>query len=263
MDESQVHWIHRAATGLLEAERTRTPVAVLSAAHGELPLADAYRIQAAAIERRLEAGARVIGHKAGVTSKAMQEQMGVDEPDSGVLLDEMLLPSGATLDSHTLLQPRVEAEIAFRLGRDLHGPDVDVDAARGAVTDVFLALEVIDTRFTSWQITVADSIADNASCARVVTGPMVPLDPALDLAAERLVVSIDGTDVATGEGRAVLGDPLRPLVWLARRLDRFGGGLAAGDLVLAGSVHASLPLTADSTVRACSPHLPPVALQVH
>ncbi|MGS2591173.1 2-keto-4-pentenoate hydratase [Streptomyces hebeiensis] len=136
------------------------------------------------------------------------------------------------------------------------------DEARAAVKEVFLALEVIDTRFTSWQITVADSIADNSSCARVVTGSMVPLSAEMDLVAESLVVSVDGTAMVTGAGRAVLGDPFRALVWLAGRLHLCGGGLRAGQLVLAGAVHASLPLEARSTVRARSPHLPPVELHV-
>ncbi|WP_331762424.1 fumarylacetoacetate hydrolase family protein (plasmid) [Streptomyces sp. NBC_01527] len=262
MKEQRVQWITDEATALLTAERDRVPVASLTERRPGLALDDAYRVQEAAVAQRIEGGARVIGHKAGVTSKAMQEQMGVDEPDSGVLLDSMLLPSGSSLARSELMQPRVEAEIAFLLGRDLAGPDVDLQSARSAVALVFLALEVIDTRFTGWQITVADSIADNASCARVVTGPMVPFDPAMDLRAESLVVSMDGMAVATGEGRAVLGDPLRALIWLAHRLARFGAGLKAGDLVLAGAVHASLPLEAASNVRAHSPHLPPVELRV-
>ncbi|MGW0315448.1 2-keto-4-pentenoate hydratase [Streptomyces flavidovirens] len=262
MDELRVQWINDEAKALLAAERDRVPVTSLSERRPALALDDAYRVQAAAVARRVADGARVIGHKAGVTSQAMQEQMGADEPDSGVLLDDMLLASGSSVVRIELMQPRVEAEIAFRLGRDLAGPDVDVEAARSAVAEVFLALEVIGTRFTGWQITVADSIADNASCARVVTGPMVPFDPDVDLTAEPLVVSVDGTAVATGEGRAVLGDPFRALVWLAHRLARFGAGLKAGDLILAGAVHASLPLEAASTVRAHAPHLPPVELRV-
>ncbi|MFJ3495707.1 2-keto-4-pentenoate hydratase [Streptomyces sp. NPDC086091] len=161
-----------------------------------------------------------------------------------------------------LMQPRVEAEIAFRLGSDLPGPDVGMREARSAVEEVFLALEVIDTRFDSWRITVADSIADNASCARVVTGPMVALGAGLDLPAEPLEVSVDGVTVAVGPGRAVLGDPLRALVWLAGRLHRTGGRLRAGELVLAGAVHAAFPLEAGTTVRARSTHLPPVELHV-
>ncbi len=128
--------------------------------------------------------------------------------------------------------------------------------------EVFLALEVIDTRFAGWRLTIADSIADNASCARVVTGPMVPFSADMDLAAEQLVVNVDGIAVATGEGRAVLGHPLHALAWLAGRLHHCGDRLRAGQLVLAGAVHASLPLDSRSTVRAQSPRLPPVELHL-
>ncbi|MFE7402517.1 2-keto-4-pentenoate hydratase [Streptomyces sp. NPDC057557] len=262
MDEQDDRWIAATASALLAAEYEQVPIDALTVRRPELPLETAYRVQRAAVARRISGGARVVGHKAGVTSQAMREQMGVDEPDSGVLLDDMVLPTGSTMARSVLMQPRVEAEIAFRLGCDLAGPSVGVDEARAAVEKVFLALEVIDTRFTSWRITVADSIADNASCARMVTGPMVPFSSDMDLAAEPLVVSVDGTAVATGEGRAVLGDPLRALTWLAGRLHRVGDELRAGQLVLAGAVHASLPLEPRSTVRARSPHLPPVELRV-
>ncbi|RKN06523.1 2-keto-4-pentenoate hydratase [Streptomyces radicis] len=262
MDEQDDRWIAATASALLAAEYECVPIDALTVRPAGLTVETAYRVQKEAVARRIVGGARVVGHKAGVTSQAMQEQMGVYEPDSGVLLDDRVLPTGNTLARCVLMQPRVEAEIAFRLGCDVAGPNVGVDEARAATKEVFLALEVIDTRFTSWRITVADSIADNASCAWVVTGPMVPLSADLDLAAEHLVVSVDGTAVATGEGRAVLGDPLRALIWLAGRLDRSGDALRAGQLVLAGAVHASLPLEARSTVRAHSPHLPPVELHV-
>ncbi|GAA2612649.1 2-keto-4-pentenoate hydratase [Streptomyces tubercidicus] len=262
MDELDDRWIAATASALLAAEYERVPIEALTVRRPDLLLDTAYRVQAAAVDRRIAGGARVVGHKAGVTSKAMQEQMGVYEPDSGVLLDDMVLSTGDVLVRSVLMRPRVEAEIAFRLGCDLSGPNVGLDEARAAVKEVFLALEVIDTRFTGWRITVADSIADNASCARVVTGPVVPFSTDMDLAAEPLVVSVNGTAVATGEGRAILDDPLRALVWLAGRLHRFGTGLRAGQLVLAGAVHASLPLEARSTVYARSPHLPPVELHV-
>ncbi|MFH9575608.1 2-keto-4-pentenoate hydratase [Streptomyces sp. NPDC017454] len=264
MDEQDDRWVSATASALLTAEYEQVPIDALSVRRPGLPLETAYRVQKAAAARRIADGARVVGHKAGVTSRAMQEQMGVDEPDSGVLLDDRVLPTGSTVARCVLMQPRVEAEIAFRLGCDLAGPDVGLDEARAAVKEVFIALEVIDTRFTTWCLTVADSIADNASCARVVTGPMVPLSADMDLAAEQLVVSVDGTAIATGAGCAVLGDPLRALTWLARRLHRSGDSLRAGQLVLAGAVHASLPLEARSTVRAHSLRLrlPPVELHV-
>ncbi|WP_225828509.1 2-keto-4-pentenoate hydratase [Streptomyces naphthomycinicus] len=263
MDEPDDRWIAVTAATLLAAEHENVPIEALTRRWPGLRLETAYRVQAAIVARCVAAGARVVGHKVGATSKAVQEQAGIDEPDSGVLLDHRVLHTGSTLHRSTLMQPRVEAELAFRLGSDLSGAGPALEEARAAVKEMSLALEVIDTRFTDWQITIADSIADSASCARVVTGPMVPLDADMDLAAEPLVVSVNGTAVATGEGRAVLGDPLRALVWLAGRLHRFGNGLRAGQLVLTGAVHASLPLEAGSTVHARSPHLPPVELHVH
>lgn len=262
MDEHNDRWIAATASALLAAQYEREPIGALTVEQPGLPLETAYRIQAAAVGQRIAGGARIVGHKAGATSEDIQEQMGVGEPDSGVLLDDMVLDTGSTVARSALMRPRVEAEIAFRLGCDLAGPNVRVEEARAAVAEVFLALEVIDTRFTGWGITIADSIADNASCARVVTGPMVPLAADMDVADEPIVVSINGTAVATGEGRAVLGDPLRALVWLAGRLHRFGEGLLAGQLVLAGAVHASLPLEAKTTVHAHAPNLPPVELHI-
>ncbi|MFI6883883.1 2-keto-4-pentenoate hydratase [Streptosporangium canum] len=263
MDERGSRW-SSAAAALLAAECSRVPVAPLAAQPPGLTLEDAYRIQAAGVARRIAEGAHVVGHKVGLTSQAMQEQLGMNEPDSGVLLDDMVVPSGSTLLRGDFIAPRVEAEIAFRLGRDLQGPHVTPEAARSAVSGVRLALEVIDTRFGGWQITVADSIADNASCAMVVTGSMIGLDPAWDLAAEQLVVTVNGQRAATGEGRAVMGDPFHPLAWLANRLSAVTSAqpLRAGDLVLAGAVHASLPLQAGTSVRVVSPHLPPVQLHV-
>lgn len=250
----------RAAEDLYGAERSRVPVVPLTERGAGLTLDQAYRIQAANVERRLSGGARVVGHKVGVTSLAMQQQMGVHEPDSGTLLDDMVLPSGSLLATDELLTPRIEAEIGFRVGRDLTSPDVDMTAVRRAVSDAFLAIEVIDTRFTGWRIGLADSIADNASCARVVTGTMVPLALLGDLAQEELVLRVDGEPAAGGAGRAVLGHPLNPLIWLVRRLSTLGTGVRAGDLVLAGAVHASLALNAGTEVSVTSAHLPEVRL---
>lgn len=254
MDRPQRQWVTDAADALLGAERLRLPLPPLTSRRPDLSLEDAYAIQAAAVARRVACGARVVGHKVGVTSLAMQQQMGVDEPDSGVLLDHMMLPDGSCLLREDFMSPRVEAEIAFRLGRELPGPEVTVHAVRDAVSEAFLALEVIDTRYPDWRISLADSIADNASCARVVTGSMIAIDPLWDLRAEHLVVSIDGTPVAEGDGSAVLGDPFHPVIWLAQRLHGLGNRLRAGDVVLAGAVHASIPLTAGSEVTVTSHH---------
>ncbi|CAL9677649.1 2-hydroxyhexa-2,4-dienoate hydratase (plasmid) [Actinosynnema sp. ALI-1.44] len=253
-------WITEEARLLAAAGRDRRAVAPLAARRSGVTLADAYRVQAVGVGLRVACGARPVGHKVGLTSQAMQAQMGVAEPDSGVLLDEMVVPDGGELRAEQFLAPRVEAEIAFRLGEDLRG-DVDTAAARGAVEQVLLALEVIDTRFGIWRIGLVDSVADNASCARVVAGAAVDLAD-LEPADEQVVLDVDGVPAATGVGRAVLGDPFAALVWLARRLDEVGGGLRAGDLVLAGAVHASVELRAGTEVRAHCPHLPAVRLRV-
>ncbi|MFJ6686708.1 2-keto-4-pentenoate hydratase [Streptomyces werraensis] len=133
MDEQDDRWIAAAASALLAAERERISIEALTVQRPDLSLAMAYRVQAAAVARQVAGGARVVGHKAGVTSRAMQEQMGVDEPDSGVLLDHMVLPTGSTMARCALMQPRVEAEIAFRLGCDLTGENVGFEEARAAV----------------------------------------------------------------------------------------------------------------------------------
>lgn len=217
-------WLAVAAAELRAAGRSRIPAAPLKQRHPDLALAQAYRIQWTNVEARIIGGARLAGHKVGLTSIAMQQQMGVDEPDSGVLLDDMLVPSGSELNLGDLVVPRVETEIGVRLGRPLRGPDVNADEARDAVCEVFLALEVIDTRYGAWQIALEDSVADNASAARAVVGAAVPLRPCLDLCAEELTLSGNGETAATGEGRAVLGDPLNAVAWLARRLGDYGAG---------------------------------------
>jgi 2-keto-4-pentenoate hydratase len=249
------------ARELADAAGTGVPLRLLSERFPGLSLTDAYRIQRINVEKRVSAGARITGHKIGLTSAAMQKQMGIDEPDSGVVLGSMVAPSGSLLRSADFINARIETEIAFRLGRDLTEPST-LDTVRSAVAEVFLAFEVLDTVFGNWNITLVDSIADNAACAGVITGRPVPFDPAWDLAAEQIRVEADGKVVATGEGRDILGAPLKALAWLTRRLPALGTPLCTGDIVLAGSVHASLPLTPDTRFRATSTRLPAVHLQV-
>ncbi|MFD9483627.1 2-keto-4-pentenoate hydratase [Streptomyces sp. NPDC059991] len=251
----------RLAGELAQAARTRVPTALLSQRYPELTLEDAYRIQQISTGWRLRAGARVAGHKVGLTSAAMQQQMGIDEPDSGVVLDHMVAASGSSLHASNFMNPRIETEIAFRLGRDLDGP-CDLYTVRTAVAEVFLAFEILDTCFPGWNITLIDSIAANAACAGVITGSPVPFAPAWDLADEQITATADGATVATGQGRNILGNPLQPLVWLTRRLAEHGARLRAGDIVLAGSVHASIPLTAGTHFRATCSHLPAIHLRV-
>lgn len=252
-------WHVEEAERLHGAELSRRPEALLSRRRPGLLLEDAYRVQWCGAALRVDDGARIIGHKVGLTSQAMQDQFCIDEPDSGILLDSMRLGSGEALRVTDLLSPRVEAELAFRIGTDLDGSSVTEDDVRRAVAEVLLALEVIDSRYGLQGLTLEDSVADNAACARIVLGDAVPM-PQWDLRAERLTVRQDGAAVASGEGRDILGDPIRSVVWLTRRLAAFGTGLKAGELVLAGAVHASIPLLPGHTVSVSSPRLPPVSL---
>lgn len=244
-----------------DAERRRSPAPLLSGRRPCLTVQDAYEIQWCGARLRIRGGARVVGYKVGLTSQAMQQQFGIDEPDSGILLDCMQIPTGQTLRTHELLAPRVEAEIAVRLGQDLDGNDVTADRALAAVAHVCLALEVIDSRYGFTGLTLADSVADNAACARFALGEAEPAAQC-DLRAERVAVYSGTPLVATGQGSDVLGDPIRSVVWLAQHLAGRGRGLRGGDVVLTGAVHASFPVTAGEIVAARSDHLPSVRLPV-
>ncbi|MFB8086845.1 2-keto-4-pentenoate hydratase [Streptomyces sp. NPDC055992] len=242
---------------LADASRVRAPVPSLTSRVPGLTLEDAYRIQRLNVARRVSADGRVVGHKIGLTSLAMQQQMGIHEPDSGFVLADMIAPSGSRLSIADFMAPRIETEIAFRIGRDLNAP-ADLRTVRTSVAEVFLAFEVLDTCFTDWNITLVDSIADNAACARVITGTPVPVNDIEDVSAERITVSVNGQTMATGYGRDILGDPFKALMWLTYRLPVLKTTLRAGDIVLAGSVHASIPLTADMDIRATSTRLPTI-----
>ncbi|MGI8311841.1 2-keto-4-pentenoate hydratase [Saccharopolyspora hattusasensis] len=254
-------WEAEEAQRLYQAERRRRSETLLSRRRPGLTVDEAYLVQWCGTTLRIGTGARVVGHKVGLTSAAMQRQIGIDEPDFGVLLDSMIVGAGGVLWAGDLLAPRIEAEIAFRLGTDVGGPDITGHDVHAAVAEVFLALEVIDSRFDLAGITVADNVADNAGAARCVLGAAASL-PEWDLRDERLTVRVGTHEVATGEGRDVLGDPLRSVAWLARRLHAFGTGLAAGEVVLAGAVHASFPLPVGKTVSVHSPRLPSVSLHI-
>jgi 2-keto-4-pentenoate hydratase len=225
------------ALRLDEARRTATPIPPLG---DGLDLGGAYAIQREGRALELARGARVVGRKVGLTSLAMQEMLGVDQPDHGYLTDTMVLDDGATLDVATLIAPRAEAEIAVRLGRDLRGAGVTRDDVAAAVTAVAPALEIIDSRIADWAITIVDTIADNASSAYAVIGAW--REPgALDLAAVEMQLRV-GDERVAGRGDAVLGHPLEPVAWLVDVLDGFGEGLAAGDIVMPGALARALPV---------------------
>lgn len=229
-----------AAHALLRAERTRTQMGLLSLAHPGMGMDDAYRVQKALVDLKLAEGRRQIGWKIGLTSRAMQDALGIDIPDSGVLLDDMVFEHGGEVPKGRFIQPRVEAEIAFVMKADLAG-EVSRDEVLAATDHVCPSLEILDTRIlrkdpaTGQARSIVDTISDNAANAGLVLGPARHAPDALDLRWIGAIVARDGVVEETGLGAGVLNDPVEGIVWLARRLAEYGEAIRAGQVVLSGS----------------------------
>ncbi|GAA1965349.1 2-keto-4-pentenoate hydratase [Agromyces allii] len=196
----------------------------------------AYAVQSLGIERRLADGRRIVGRKIGLTSPAVQAQFGVFSPDYGVLLDDMILGDREPLDLSRFLQPRVEAEVAFVLGRDLDSPTTHVADVIRATEFVLPAIEVVDSRIAGWDIRIADTIADNASSGAVVLGTTPRSLDGLDLTSVGMSLDRDGEPVSTGSGAACLGSPVIAVAWLARAVAGHGRPLRAGEIILSGAL---------------------------
>jgi 2-keto-4-pentenoate hydratase len=218
------------------AERQRTPVAPVreALADGGVPLA--YAVQEINTERRLKAGRRLVGRKIGLTSVVVQRQLGVDQPDYGMLFDDMAIPDGWEAPADRLLQPRVEAEIAFVLGRDLDEERLTIADILRAVEFALPAIEIVDSRIADWKIGLLDTIADNASAGMYVLGASPKKLDGLELRLAAMAMEHQGELVSTGAGVACLGDPLSATLWLAQTMARVGRPLKAGDTVLSGAL---------------------------
>ncbi|MEU1963772.1 2-keto-4-pentenoate hydratase [Nocardia sp. NPDC019304] len=223
------------ADELERAERDRVAIDPLIARHPDIDVVDAYEIQLINIRRRLDAGARVVGHKVGLSSKAMQQMMGVDEPDYGHLLAEMEVYEDVPVEAGRYLFPRVEVEVGFVLGADLPGAECTEDDVLAATVAFAPAIELIDSRIKDWNIGLADTISDNASSAGFVLGAQRVAPKDIDIKAIDAVLTRNGDVVAEGRSDAVLGDPVIAVAWLARKVASFGVRLKAGDIVLPGS----------------------------
>jgi 2-keto-4-pentenoate hydratase len=221
---------------LREAESSRQPVAPFGAELGAGDLALAYAVQTENTRYAVQQGRRIVGRKIGLTSQAVQRQLGVDQPDYGVLFADMEVAHGEIVPAGILIQPRVEAEIAIVLDRDISAPDVTLAELIRAVAFVVPALEIVDSRIADWKISIVDTIADNGSSARFVIG----LEPRrltdLDLESAGMVLYRDQAVASVGSGAACLGHPLKSALWLARTMARTGEPLRAGDLVLTGAL---------------------------
>lgn len=230
-----------AAEALFQAEVTGRQIGLLSLAYPGMTLDDAYAVQAALIARRRAAGRRGIGWKIGLTSRAMQDALKIDTPDSGVLMDDMLFADGAEVPAGRFIQPRIEAEIAFVMRADLSGAEVNRAGVLAATEAVAPSLEILDTRIlradpsTGKARIITDTISDNAANAGIVLGAHRHDPAAFDLRRVGAIVKRDGIVEETGLGAGVLDDPVTGIVWLVRRLAAYGMGLSAGDIVLSGS----------------------------
>lgn len=248
-----------AADRLEAAFLTRTPTPPVRDILGSTDVSAAYAVQDELALRRTSRGASVVGRKIGLTSPAVQKQLGVDQPDFGVLFDDMVFADGSDVPTQALLQPKVEAEIAFVLASDLVG-ELDLEKARGAVDYAVAALEIVDSRVADWDITIVDTVADNGSSALYVLGSdRVSLDTFEPKTVE-MSMTVDEEVVSKGTGAACLGDPLEALLWLARTAQEFGSPLRAGQVVLSGALGPMAPVVAGNRVHAEITHLGSVSI---
>ncbi|SEW04455.1 2-oxohept-3-enedioate hydratase [Aliiroseovarius sediminilitoris] len=230
-----------AAADLLNAERTGRQIGLLSQRHPEMGMDDAYAVQNAIHNQKLAEGRRVIGWKIGLTSKAMQYALNIDIPDSGILFDDMLFETGATVPARRFIQPRIEAEIAFVMKAPLDGADVSRDDVIAATDHVAPSLEILDTRIqrvdpdTGITRTVFDTISDNAANAGLVLGTARHAIDAFDLRWVGALTFRNGEIEETGLGAGVLNDPIESVVWLARRMAQYGQSIEPGQVILSGS----------------------------
>ena len=235
--------IEQAAAALREAAKTREYIAPLRETYEQLTIDDAYAIQRVNTERRLADGRRLVGCKIGLTSMAVQKQLGVDRPDFGMLFDDMGYGDGEPIPASILTQPKIEAEVAFVIGHDITVPNPGQLDVLNAIEYALPALEIVGSRIANWNIRITDTIADNASSSAYVIGNSPRKLSEFDLRLCGMVMERRGDPVSVGAGAACLGNPINAVVWLARTMAALGTPLKAGDLVLSGALGAMVAVT--------------------
>ena len=231
------------AASLFEARNSRLPIEPLTDARPDLSVTEAYEIQRSLVDLIMaEQGGEIVGYKLGLTSKPMQELLGVHEPDYGPVLSSMVFEDGSSIDLNNYIQPKVEAEILLLLDKPLAGPGVTALDAAGAIAGAVAAIEMVDSRIADWKIKLADTISDLASSAATIkSSRVVPLD--FDPRLTGMVITKNGETVATGAGAAALGNPLYAVAWLANALAPFGITLEPGQFIMTGSLHAAFDVS--------------------
>jgi len=232
--------IESLANELLNAEMSRKPVVPITERYPEVTIEDAYHIQLKVVEAKRKLGQTVVGKKIGLTSKQMQQLLGVYEPDYGHIMDSLMVFEGDSIDLNLLIQPKLEAEIAFFLQEDLTGPGVTVAKVLKATRGITAAIEVIDSRIEKWRIKIQDTVADNASIGRVVLGGRMSSVEDVDLRLLGMVLRKNGEIVSCSSSAAVLGNPAQAVAWLANKLSTYGINLKAGELIMSGSLVAAV-----------------------
>jgi len=242
MNHDALNDLDQAAAALNQARQQREPCPQISATFGITTLADAYAVQEINTRRALDQGRRLVGRKIGLTSAAVQQQLGVNQPDFGMLFADMEISDGAGIDCSRLIQPKAEGEIAFVLGRDLPHADTTLAELMHAVEYLLPAIEIVDSAIVDWRITLADTVADNASSALYVLGKQATRLSALDLRLEGMLLEKNRSQAAIGIGAACLGNPLDACLWLARTMAESGRPLVAGDVLLSGALGPMTPV---------------------
>jgi len=235
---------------LLAAEQSQKPIPPLTESDPGISVEEAYRIQLLVMGMKKSRGQVVVGKKIGLTSLAMQNMLGVKEPDYGHILDGMVVMEAEKILTTDLIKPRIEGELAFVLKEDLQGPGVTLTEVIRCSEGVIPSLEIIDSRIVDWKIKLPDTVADNASSARIVLGGTITSLHSLDLRTVGMVLEKNGEAVATAAGAAVLGHPAQAVAWLANKLAAYDITLRKGEVILSGSLTAAMPIGAGDFVRA-------------
>ncbi|MEX1029227.1 MAG: 2-keto-4-pentenoate hydratase [Paenibacillaceae bacterium] len=252
--------VQQLSNELASARESGRGIAPLTEKYPNLSIHEAYQVQLETVSKELGLGKIITGKKIGLTSKAMQQLLGVPEPDYGHLFDDMVVENGGSISIDNVLQPKVEAEIAFILKKDLAGPNVTVLDVLRATEYVLPALEIVDSRIANWKIKLPDTIADNASSGLYVLGGRPTRVDQIDLTQIGMVLSKNGELVNTGVGAAVMGHPANCVAWLANKLSSFDIRLKAGEVILSGALSAAVDANRGDSFTARFAHIGQVSV---
>lgn len=237
------------AEALFQARQTRIPIPPLTETNPGITVADAYEIQGHLVELLKGDDGRLVGYKLGLTSKGMQDMLGIDEPDYGPVVSNMVWEDGVTVDLGQFIQPKVEGEIALMIDKPIKGPGVTAAQVADSLSGAIAAIEMVDSRIEDWRIKLPDTVADLASsAAAVLSSRVIPID--FDLRLTGMVITRNGETVATGAGAAALGDPVAAVAWLANTLAPYGVVLEPGQFIMTGALHAAFEPAPGDHIRA-------------